>query len=390
MKKLIAGMLVATVMMAAGMVHAAQVPPLINFQSVLYDDAGEAIPDGTSDVSFRITDVNGDVLYQETQTLDVVHGMVSAMVGNGLTSDGSPTGGIPLDVFEADAGRYLEVTVDDYQPQATMEIVSVPYALYATKALGAVENSIDGDAIMPGAITAEHFSESALQELGGALVTSGGMVNAESLKQTTAAETIGVRPGFSYSGSSNIQGVLTDLDRIMATRNTQMDVRVASLQQQITDEAATRTGADSGLQTQITNVDTRVANVDDRVTNVDDRITVVENNINELNGFFNGGNICAWGHANFESGGGSANTELLYGRGAMVSSPGGVDYARVTFDESCSDGRYMVLINGVHTFNHDGTPDVHPAQVRNRLASSFEVIGLNSPSTFDFLVIGEN
>jgi len=388
MKKLIAGMLAVTVMAVAGMVHAAQVPPLINFQSVLYDDAGAAIPDGASDVSFSITDVNGDVLYQETQTLDVVHGLVAAMVGNGLTSNGSPTGGIPLDVFETDGGRYLEVNVDGYQPQATMEIVSVPYALYATKALGAVENSIDGNAIQPGAITAEHFSSDALQELGGALVTSGGMVSNDSLKQVTAAETIGVRPGFSYSGSSNIQGVLTDLDRIMATRNAQMDTKVTNLQQQITNEATARTSGDSGLQSQINSSSTRITNVEGHVTNVENRVTVVENNINVFNGFFNGGKICAWGHANFESGGGSSNTELLYGSGASVSVAS-TNKALVTFDESCSDGRYMVLINGVHTFNHNGTPDVHPAQVRNRIAGSFEVIDLNSLSTFDFLVIGE-
>jgi hypothetical protein len=227
MKKIIAGILVAMVWAVAGVVDAAQVPPLINFQSVLYDDAGEAIPDGSSSVNFRITDVNGSVLYEENQTLDVVHGMVSAMVGNGLTSGGAPTGGIPLDVFEADAGRYLEVTVDGYQPQATMEIVSVPYALYADKAMGAVDGSIGGDAIKAGAITAKHFSSEALKELGGA------MVSGDSLSMTTAAQSIGVRPGFSYSGSSNIQGVLTDLDRVMATRNAQMDTRVVDLQNQI-------------------------------------------------------------------------------------------------------------------------------------------------------------
>lgn len=257
MKKIIAGMLAVAVLAVAGMVHAAQVPPLMNFQSVLYDDAGEPIPDGSSSVNFRITDVNGSVLYEENQTLDVVHGMVSGMVGNGLTSGGAPTGGIPLDVFETDAGRYLEVTVDGYQPQAIMEIVSVPYALFADKAMGAVDGSIGGDAIKAGAITAKHFSSDALKELGGA------MISGDSLSMTTAAQSIGVRPGFSYSGSSNIQGVLTDLDRVMAVSNSQMDTNVDELEAAISGEASVRTNADSDLQNQ---VDGKVSRSGDTMT----------------------------------------------------------------------------------------------------------------------------
>lgn len=245
MKKLIAVILAASFMLVAGVVHAAQVPRLINFQSVLYDDAGEAIPDGAADVTFSITDIDGNVLYREMQTLDVVRGMVSAMVGNGLTSSGAPTGGVPLDIFEADEGRYLDITVDGYQPQATMEIVAVPYALVAMKALSAAKHSIDGDAIMPGAITAEHFSRDTLKELGGALVSSA------SLSVSTAAESIGVRPGFSYSGSSNIQGVLTDLDRVVAQRSVQVDTNVDALQTAIADETSARTNSDTGLQSQI-------------------------------------------------------------------------------------------------------------------------------------------
>jgi len=227
MKKAISVMIMAVFLAVASAADAAQVPPLINFQSVLYDDAGEPIPDGSSSVNFRITDMNGSILYEENQTLDVVHGVVSAMVGNGLTSNGSPTGGIPSDIFEADSGRYLEVTVDGYQPQATMEIVSVPYSLSADKAMGAVDNSIGGDAIKAGAISSKHFSSDTLKDLGAE------MVQYSSLGTPSAAQSIGVRSGFSYSGSSNIQGVLTDLDRVMATRNVQMDSAVSDLQNQI-------------------------------------------------------------------------------------------------------------------------------------------------------------
>lgn len=386
MKKVIAGILAAMVLMAAGAAGAAQVPPLINFQSVLYDDAGEPVPDGSSSVNFRITDINGSVLYEESQTLDVVHGMVSAMVGNGLTSGGAPTGGIPPDVFETDAGRYLDVTVDGYQPQATMEIVSVPYALYADKAMGAVDDSIGGDAIKAGAITARHFSDEALKELGGA------MVGGDSLGVSGAAQSIGVRSGFSYSGSSNIQGVLTDLDRVMATRSAQMDTTIntlqtmdSNLQQQITNEVAERQSADGNLQGQIDNTNSRI-------TDVEDRVTVIETgpgpNISALNGFFMGGKICAWGYANFESGGGSNNTALLYGSGASVSVAS-TTKATVTLDENCSGGRYMVLMNGYHTAFHTTGSDYHPALVSNRQPGSFDVSELNSPSTFDFMVIGE-
>ena len=59
-----------------------QIPHLINFQSVLTDAAGVPLPNGVRSAHFRILDSAGAELYQETQNVESVQGVISAMVGS--------------------------------------------------------------------------------------------------------------------------------------------------------------------------------------------------------------------------------------------------------------------------------------------------------------------
>ncbi|MEA3409801.1 MAG: hypothetical protein U9Q95_05585, partial [Candidatus Eisenbacteria bacterium] len=62
--------LVLVVLLCAGALQAAA-PQTMSYQGVIRDDAGDPVPDGTYDVTFRIYDVSsgGAPLWTETQAL---------------------------------------------------------------------------------------------------------------------------------------------------------------------------------------------------------------------------------------------------------------------------------------------------------------------------------
>lgn len=257
MKKIIIGTLVICIIWILPIVGNAEptsVPHFLNYQSLLYDDGGNLLPDGQADVTFKVTDAAGSVLFEEHQTVDVVRGAVSALVGNGLDSGGAPMGGIPASVLSPDSGRYLEVTVDGYPPEAGLEIVSVPYSIYAEKALAVADEGVTGAMLAKKSITIDHLADGLISDLATQMGTAGLIATRTDLtnlqttyRSTTGASTIGVTSGLVYSGSNNLQGVLQDLDRAVQHRQAGID----AVQDNITSETGARQVADTTLQTNI-------------------------------------------------------------------------------------------------------------------------------------------
>jgi hypothetical protein len=232
MKNLIlATMLVFTVLLLPTISSATPttVPHFLNYQSLLYDDGGNLLADGPANITFKLTDALGNVLYEERQTLDVVHGAVSALVGNGLDGSGAPMGGIPASVLTPDGARYLEVTVDGYPPESGLEIVAVPYSVYAEKALAVADEGVTGAMLAKKSITMDHLADGLIDQIanqmtsGGTIATRTDLTNLQTTYRSIAgAGSIGVNGGFVYSGSTNIQGVLQDLDRSVQKREAEI------------------------------------------------------------------------------------------------------------------------------------------------------------------------
>lgn len=208
-------------------------PHLINFQSVLTDTAGVPLFDGLYDVVFRVVDANGEVNYQETQKLETVSGVVSAMVG--AQGDMGPA------IFDPISPKFLEVEVLGNGPAKTMEIVTVPYSLFAEQALNVAPQSIGAEAIQPGSITRELLSEALLSDLEGTPAGAG---------------EVGVEASFLYSRGTTVQTVLKDLDTAIHQRQINMERERVALNTRIDTETTTRQSEDTRLQGAI---DTEVA-----------------------------------------------------------------------------------------------------------------------------------
>lgn len=202
------------------------VPQVMGYHSIIYDEGGNLIADGDIGVWFRILDPAGAVLYEERQTVTALNGQVSALIGNGLTAQGAPTGGVSLDALNPDGEKYLEVEVEGMTKLSPMEFASVPYATYAQEALSAAEGAIDGKAIAEGSLLFKNFAQDAIDGLTNAITGGKGLGQivmrdelATLFRSPSAAANIGVQRGLTYSGANDLQGVLRDLDLALASRD---------------------------------------------------------------------------------------------------------------------------------------------------------------------------
>lgn len=230
---------------------AASVPPYLVYQSQLFDDGGNPIPDGPVGITLRITDVGGAILYEEAQTVDAIDGAVAAVVGAGAAD---PIGGVPADLFAGGASRYLEVEVEGVPPTPPMEIASVPYAFYAQEALGAAEGAIDGRAIADGSIgiadVGADFVDGLAAELTGGGTAESFVVREELetlYRAPSAAATIGVEPQFLHSGANDLQGVLADFDLAIQRRDERIAAEEAARVAAVNTEASVRVGQVNAL-----------------------------------------------------------------------------------------------------------------------------------------------
>lgn len=158
-RKVVLGMIATAVMLAAAALPAQSptVPHVIHFQSVLADAGGTPLADGPHSVAFRLTNTAGATLYEETQNLESHKGVVSAMVG--------ANGGLPLAALTPGEPKLLGVKIAGTGPETLLEIVSVPYALHAERAMSVAAGSITAAAIRPKAITLELLADSLLNDL---------------------------------------------------------------------------------------------------------------------------------------------------------------------------------------------------------------------------------
>jgi len=127
----------------------AQIPQKFNYQAIVRGNAGVAIANKPLGLRFTIRDgsATGGVLYSETQlTTTNTYGLVNLQVGAGTVGAGS-FAAIPWGT----GSKFLQVEVDttgsaSYVQLATVELITVPYALEAQQALVADSARIAGKA----------------------------------------------------------------------------------------------------------------------------------------------------------------------------------------------------------------------------------------------------
>jgi hypothetical protein len=114
-------------------------PHVMNFQARLTDAAGNSIPDGPHGVVFSLyaDSTAGQVLWTETQTVGVVSGAFTVLLGSSNPLD--------PDVF-AGASRYIGIKVDgETEITPRTPLGAVPYAFQA----GGVAEAAAGAGLMP-------------------------------------------------------------------------------------------------------------------------------------------------------------------------------------------------------------------------------------------------
>lgn len=107
-----------------------QSPEKLNYQAVIRDNAGAPVTDTQVELELMIRQgsATGTAVYSETHTVTTNElGMIQVYIGQGTTTD------VFADIDWAQGPWFLSVNVDQ-DPLGTMELVSVPYALWAEKA----------------------------------------------------------------------------------------------------------------------------------------------------------------------------------------------------------------------------------------------------------------
>ncbi|MDP4815955.1 MAG: hypothetical protein NWR79_15920, partial [Saprospiraceae bacterium] len=113
-----------------------QVPQKINFQSVLRNTTGEVV--SNSSVSLRISILSGTItgtsIYSETHTKTTdAGGLMSLQIGSGTVLSG-----VFGDINWGSSAHFIKLEADfsggsNFVVLGTQELMSVPYALYASK-----------------------------------------------------------------------------------------------------------------------------------------------------------------------------------------------------------------------------------------------------------------
>ncbi len=157
------------------------VPPLINYQGVLTDVSGNLIT-GTVSIQFSIYEVatGGTVLWRETQSVSVMNGLFSVLLGS--------VNPIPYNVFSG-GERYLGLKVGgDPEMSPRKRLVSVGYSFRAEDAdhLGGKSvsdfvqegqaNSISTGMLKADAVTAEKIQPNIVSSING-VVNDGGNID---------------------------------------------------------------------------------------------------------------------------------------------------------------------------------------------------------------------
>lgn len=116
------------------------VPNFINYQGALVDAAGNKLPDGNTNVVFRVWDSGpgGNVIWgPKTNSVALVGGVFNTLIGGNDFAVPAPRAF--ADVIAAQAGKstspaFLELTVGSIQIQPRQQILTAPYAFVANTA----------------------------------------------------------------------------------------------------------------------------------------------------------------------------------------------------------------------------------------------------------------
>jgi hypothetical protein len=148
-------LLLISVLAILAMAVFAQSPQAFKYQAVVRDASGALLEN--QDVSFEIsilqTSESGTVVYTETHSATTNQfGLVTLEIGNGTTGD---------DFSSIDWGSddyFISISLDpdngiDFEHMGTVQLLSVPYALFADKANEIPDNSVDGTKILNNSIT---------------------------------------------------------------------------------------------------------------------------------------------------------------------------------------------------------------------------------------------
>lgn len=149
-----------------------QLPQKFNYQAVVRSNAGAIVANQNVRIRFRIHDgtVSGTVQYSETHNATTnIYGLINLQVGAGTVVSGIFTG-----VTWNTGNKFLEVEADitggtNYTSLATVELITVPYALQADNA-NKFSGSLSGDVsglqsnttIQPNAVTATKIADNAV------------------------------------------------------------------------------------------------------------------------------------------------------------------------------------------------------------------------------------
>ncbi len=350
------------------------VPEYLVYHSKLYDDGGNPLGDGEIFVEFRISDARGDLLYEESQEIEIVRGGISALIGGGMSQD----------ILEPDGPRYIEVVVDGVSVTDPLEIASVPYAIYAQNALGVGDGVVDSASIRNGGVEFDDLSDALVERLGEELSrggVAGGLVSQGYLESVSGASAIGVTSNFSYSGANNLQGVLADFDRAIRMRdeNTRSSVEAEAAARIAADntEALARATADTVEAAARVSADNTGAAA--RVVNTN-RIVALEGAVGSITAPPERPEyeVRAWG-ADVYCNSASQSANMSAG-GNVTAGFNGSGECRVTFVQPMQSANYAVNI----------TPLVDQLYVWGKSADGFTVrrIEWGSEMTFDFTVAG--
>jgi len=134
MKKLIT---ILTLLLISQVLHA-QAPQATSYQAVIRNSSGNVLSNQLVKVRFSIHDsaANGSVVYQETQTPTTnAQGLINLFAGKGVAVTGTFAG-----INWGSKSKFLQTEIDiaggnNYTDMGTMQLMSVPYALYSNNGL---------------------------------------------------------------------------------------------------------------------------------------------------------------------------------------------------------------------------------------------------------------
>ena len=160
--------LIAIVAIASLSVRA-QIPQKFNYQAIVRGNAGIVIANKPLGMRFSIRDGSaaGTVQYSETQlTTTNAYGLVNLQVGSGTLVTGSMT-----TITWNTGNKFLQVEIDttgsaNYVALATVELITVPYALEAQQALQASRAIVADSAAVAGAVKIADSARGAKTALG--------------------------------------------------------------------------------------------------------------------------------------------------------------------------------------------------------------------------------